>query len=455
VIAPLSLKNLQREFSWQLIGASRSFVSISIDTRTLQSGDLYVALVGDNFDGHDFIDAAIEQGACAVLSSKKMTVAIPQLIVGDTRVALAMLANKVRRQFSGMVVGLTGSAGKTTVKEMLAAILTVKGKVLATKDNLNNEIGVPLTLLQLEQCHHYAVVEMGARKPGDIRYLSQITCPDVALLLNAKPVHLDGMGSVEGVAQAKGEIFENLSSKCRAIVNADDDFADFWQQRIDTAQIITFGLKADAVVRAENIELNVDSVKFNLLINNQVQMVNLPVAGAHNVTNALAAAAVAMVADLSVSDIAKGLNNFTGVASRLNRSAGINGCTVIDDSYNANPEAMMAAIDVLALQPGNHILVVGDMGELGEQAAQYHYELGQYAKQNEVSRLIAVGELSRHTIDGFGDDGEWFSSQQQLISSLTHSVKTGDVVLIKGSRSAAMENVVSKIKNSSNNLVGG
>jgi UDP-N-acetylmuramoyl-tripeptide--D-alanyl-D-alanine ligase len=454
MIAPLSLKILQQEFSWQLIGANCSFVSISTDTRTLRSGDLYVALLGDNFDGHDFIGEAIEQGACAVLSSKKMPIAIPQLIVEDTRIALAIVANTVRRQFNGTLIGLTGSAGKTTVKEMLAAILAVNGKVLATKDNLNNEIGVPLTLLQLEQCHDYAVIEMGARKPGDIRYLSQITSPDIALLLNAKPVHLDGMGSVEGVAQAKGEIFENLSSKCHAVINADDDFADFWRQRVDTAHIITFGFKADAVVRAEKIEPSADSVKFNLLVNNQAQMVNLPVAGMHNITNALAAAATAVVAGLSIGDIVKGLNSFMGVASRLNRCAGINGCTVIDDSYNANPEAMMAAIDVLTMQSGNHILVVGDMGELGEQAAQYHFELGQYAKQAKVNRLVAVGELSRHTVAGFGIDGEWFSSQQELVNGLVNSIKANDVVLVKGSRSAAMENVVKKIKNPLNDLAG-
>jgi UDP-N-acetylmuramoyl-tripeptide--D-alanyl-D-alanine ligase len=455
VITPLSLKNLQQEFSWQLVGANCSFTSVSIDTRTLQPGDLYVALVGDNFDGHDFVEAAIEQGACAVLSSKKLAITVPQLIVADTRVGLAMLANTARKQFNGILVGLTGSAGKTTVKEMLAAIFAVKGEVLATKDNLNNEIGVPLTLLQLEQSHDYAVIEMGARRPGDIRYLSQITNPDIALLLNAKPVHLDGMGSVEGVAQAKGEIFENLSGKCHAIINLDDNFADFWRQRIDTAKIVTFGLSSDAVVKAENIELGANSVKFNLCVNNQKQVVNLSIAGAHNVTNALAAAAAATAAGLSVSEIVKGLNGFAGVASRLNRSDGINGCTVIDDSYNANPEAMMAAIDVLAVQPGNHILVVGDMGELGERAVQYHFELGQYAKKNKVSRLIAVGELSRHAIKGFGDDGEWFSSQQELISSLASSIKASDVVLVKGSRSAAMENVVIKIKNPSNDLVGG
>jgi UDP-N-acetylmuramoyl-tripeptide--D-alanyl-D-alanine ligase len=454
MIAPLSLKILQQEFSWQLIGANCSFVSISTDTRTLRSGDLYVALLGDNFDGHDFIAEAIEQGACAVLSSKKMPIAIPQLIVEDTRIALAIVANTVRRQFNGTLIALTGSAGKTTVKEMLAAILAVNGKVLATKDNLNNEIGVPLTLLQLEQCHDYAVIEMGARKPGDIHYLSQITSPDIALLLNAKPVHLDGMGSVEGVAQAKGEIFENLSSKCHAVINADDDFADFWRQRVDTAHIITFGFKADAVVRAEKIEPSADSVKFNLLVNNQAQMVNLPVAGMHNITNALAAAATAVVAGLSISDIVKGLNSFMGVASRLNRCAGISGCIVIDDSYNANPEAMMAAIDVLTMQSGNHILVVGDMGELGEQAAQYHFELGQYAKQAKVNRLVAVGELSRHTVAGFGIDGEWFSSQQELVNGLVNSIKANDVVLVKGSRSAAMENVVKKIKNPLNDLAG-
>jgi UDP-N-acetylmuramoyl-tripeptide--D-alanyl-D-alanine ligase len=455
VIAPLNLKSLQQEFSWQLIGANCSFDSVSIDTRTLQSGDLYVALVGDNFDGHDFVAAAIAKGACAVLSSKKLDVAVSQLIVSDTRLGLAMLANVVRKQFNGILVSLTGSAGKTTVKEMLAAIFAVKGEVLATKGNLNNEIGVPLTLLQLSQSDDYAVIEMGAGKPGDIRYLSQITNPDIAILLNAKPVHLDGMGSVEGVAQTKGEIFESLSSKCYAVVNLDDDFADFWKQRIDTAQIVTFGLNTDADVRAENIELSADSVIFNLRANNQTQTVSLPVAGAHNVANALAAAAAAIAAGLSISEIAQGLTNFSGVASRLNRSSGINGCTVIDDSYNANPEAMMAAIDVLAMQAGNHILVVGDMGELGEKADQFHFEIGQYAKQNKVSRLLAVGELSRHAISGFGDDGEWFSSQQELISSLTNSIKQSDVVLVKGSRSAAMENVVIKIMNPSNNMVGG
>jgi UDP-N-acetylmuramoyl-tripeptide--D-alanyl-D-alanine ligase len=455
VIAPLNLKSLQQEFSWQLIGANCSFDSVSIDTRTLQSGDLYVALVGDNFDGHDFVTAAIAKGACAVLSSKKLDIAVSQLIVSDTRLGLAMLANVVRKQFNGILVSLTGSAGKTTVKEMLAAIFAVKGEVLATKGNLNNEIGVPLTLLQLAQSHDYAVIEMGAGKPGDIRYLSQITNPDIAILLNAKPVHLDGMGSVEGVAQTKAEIFESLSSKCHAIVNLDDDYADFWKQRIDTAQIVTFGLNTDADVGAENIELSADSVTFNLRANNQTQTVNLPVAGAHNMVNALAAAAAAIAAGLSISEIAQGLTNFSGVASRLNRSSGINGCMVIDDSYNANPEAMMAAIDVLAMQAGNHILVVGDMGELGEKADQFHFEIGQYAKQNKVSRLLAVGELSRHAISGFGDNGEWFSSQQELITSLTNSVKQSDVVLVKGSRSAAMENVVIKIKNPSNNMVGG
>jgi UDP-N-acetylmuramoyl-tripeptide--D-alanyl-D-alanine ligase len=455
VIAPLSLKSLRQEFSWQLVGANCSFDSVSIDTRTLQSGDLYVALVGDNFDGHDFVAAAIAKGACAVLSSKKLDIAVPQLIVSDTRLGLAILANVVRKQFNGILVSLTGSAGKTTVKEMLAAIFAVKGEVLATKGNLNNEIGVPLTLLQLAQSHDYAVIEMGAGKPGDIRYLSQITNPDIAILLNAKPVHLDGMGSVEGVAQTKAEIFESLSSKCHAIVNLDDDYADFWKQRIDTAQIVTFGLNTDADVGAENIELSADSVTFNLRANNQTQTVNLPVAGAHNMVNALAAAAAAIAAGLSISEIAQGLTNFSGVASRLNRSSGINGCMVIDDSYNANPEAMMAAIDVLAMQAGNHILVVGDMGELGEKADQFHFEIGQYAKQNKVSRLLAVGELSRHAISGFGDNGEWFSSQQELITSLTNSVKQSDVVLVKGSRSAAMENVVIKIKNPSNNMVGG
>jgi UDP-N-acetylmuramoyl-tripeptide--D-alanyl-D-alanine ligase len=455
VIAPLSLKSLQQKFSWQLVGANCSFDSVSIDTRTIQPGDLYVALVGDNFDGHDFAAAAIEKGACAVLSSKKLAIAAPQLIVSDTRLGLAMIANTVRNQFNGILISLTGSAGKTTVKEMLAAIFAVKGEVLATKGNLNNEIGVPLTLLQLEQFHDYAVIEMGAGKPGDIHYLSQITSPEIAILLNAKPVHLDGMGSVEGVAQTKGEIFENLSSKCHAIINLDDDFADLWKQRIDTAQIVTFGLSADADVRAENIELSADSAKFNLLANNHIQAVNLSVAGAHNVANALAAAAAAIAAGLSISEIAQGLTAFSGVDSRLNRCGGINGCIVIDDSYNANPEAMMAAIDVLAMQAGNHVLVIGDMGELGEKADQFHFEIGQYAKQNKVSRMLAVGELSRHAIRGFGADGEWFSSQQELISSLINSVKKTDVVLIKGSRSAAMENVVIKITNPSNEMVGG
>ncbi len=364
-----------------------------------------------------------------------------------------MLANTVRTLFKGKLVGLTGSAGKTTTKEMLAAVLSVAGKVLATKGNLNNEIGVPLTLLQLQADHDFAVIEMGASRPGDIRYLVNIAEPNVAILLNAKPVHVEGFGSVEGVAATKEEIFEGLSSQSVAVVNLDDAFAQQWLTRAASAQVITTSVNgvAGAIVSAEDIVLFSGHVDFTLCVNGERTAISLPVPGRHNVGNALAAVAAAYGLGLSVDDIAVGLNAFSGVNGRLKSAAGLNGSVIIDDSYNANPEAMKAAIDVLSAHQGNHILVMGDMGELGADARQYHFEVGEYAKNNKVGRLYAVGELSRNAVAGFGADGVWCADKQDLVTQLQQSLAKNDVVLVKGSRSAGMEDVVMQVIDSSIN----
>ncbi len=442
MITPLSLKDLAKQFDWQLQGASTKFSAVSKDTRTLQAGDLYVALIGDNFDGHDFVSQAQQAGACAALVSKIVDCDLPQLLVDDTRVGLAMLANATCQQFTGKLIGLTGSAGKTTTKEMLAEILSQAGSVLATRGNLNNEIGVPLTLLALQASHDYAVIEMGAGRPGDIRYLVNIAQPDIAILLNAKAVHLDGMGSVAGVAQTKSEIYEGLSSQSYAVVNLDDDYAEQWISRIENANVITFGFNEAAVVRATKTKLAANSTTFMLIVNGEQASVELPVPGAHNIYNAMAAAAAASCAGLSITQIADGLTNFGGVNARLKKSEGVNRSTIIDDTYNANPDAMKAAIDVLKMSEGRHTLVVGDMGELGENAEQYHFDIGEYAQQQGIDSLLAVGELSRHVVKGFGDAGQWFSSKQALAEQLATELQQQDVVLVKGSRSAQMEQVV-------------
>jgi len=424
-----------------------SFSSISTDTREVVPGQLFVALSGPHFDGHDFVTHAVQKGAVALVVAQPVDTTVPQIIVSDTRRAYAQLAANWRQQFAIPLIAVTGSNGKTTVKEMLAAIMSCKGSVLATQANFNNEVGVPRTLLALRAEHVAAVVEEGASGPGDIAYLTAFVQPTVAIVTNAAGAHLDGFGSVDVVAKTKGEIFENLPANGVAIINADDAFAGLWQAQAEPRAIVRFSLSAesDAEVRgALTADGALDSTLQIFTPAGDVQ-VTLPLEGRHNAANALAATAAALAAGASIADVKTGLESMRTVPGRLQRKAGIHGAQIIDDTYNANPASLHAALDVLAQCHGDRYLALGDMAELGEKAEEYHQQAGQQARKAGVSRLYAVGECSQHAAQAFGQHGQHFTAQDELISRLQEDLHKDVTLLVKGSRSAHMENVVAAL----------
>ena len=431
----------------QLIGADVEIKSVGTDSRAIQSQQLFVALKGENFDGHDYAVQSLQQGAAAVLVSAN--VASPAVLVKDTRLALGDLAAHWRHKFSMPVVAITGSNGKTTVKEMLAAILRATTgadeKVLATQGNLNNDIGLPLTMLNLNQGHEFAVLEMGMNHRGEIRYLTHLANPNVALVNNAGSAHIGELGSYEAIAEAKGEIFEGLTETGVAIINADDVFADLWKKISSKNKQMTFGLNGKSDVSAR-YHLNA--------MNSDVEMItpvgnvdfNLPVPGEHNVRNALAAATAAIALNVPLNKIAQGLSSFAGVKGRLQPKSGFAGARVIDDTYNANPLSMKAAIDVLAANQGQRIFVMGDMAELGDDAAKMHAEIGAYAKAANVETFYALGKLTPQAVSAFGASAQYFESVEGLVDALKKQMNSNVTVLVKGSRSARMERVVDLIQ---------
>jgi UDP-N-acetylmuramoyl-tripeptide--D-alanyl-D-alanine ligase len=430
----------------RIVGEDTAFDAVSTDSRAIQAGNLFVALRGERFDGHDFVDDCLQRGAAAAMVDERWQTGQtgPLLVVEDTRLALGILAAYWRGKFTLPMAAVTGSNGKTTVKEMLASILRVNSAddaVLATQGNLNNDIGLPLTLLKLRAAHRYAVIEMGMNHPGEISYLTRLAKPGVALINNALPAHLEGLGSVEAVAHAKGEIFEGLAVDGTAIINIDDQFAPLWKQLAAPRRVLTFGLDHVADVSAD-YRLHSDSCELTLKTPQGEAVVRLPAPGVHNVRNALAAAAAATAMGVSLSAIAGGLQQYAGVKGRLQRKAGIHGSTVIDDTYNANPASMRAAIDVLAACPGKRVLVLGDMGELGETAAEMHREIGAYAKQAQLDRLLVLGELSKEMVAGFGAGAQHFESPEALDEELSKQLTADTTVLVKGSRFMRMERVV-------------
>ncbi|WP_127477879.1 UDP-N-acetylmuramoyl-tripeptide--D-alanyl-D-alanine ligase [Sulfurivermis fontis] len=426
-------------------GADVEFHGVSTDTRTLISGALFIALRGPRFDGHDYVAEAAARGAVAVLVEHAVDSPLPQLVVRDTRLALGRLAAAWRLHCNTPLVAITGSNGKTTVKEMCRAIFAHTGKVLATEGNLNNDIGVPLTLLRLTPQHRYAVVEMGANHAGEIAYLSDLAQPDAAVITNAGPAHLEGFGSVEGVARAKGEIYRGLRENGVAVINADDAYADLWRSMAGTHRQLCFGMAPEAIVTARWQAEGCGSRLWLQTPAGEAELL-LPVPGRHNVMNALAATALALALEVDLAAIRRGLEGMQGVAGRLARRTAFNGAQLIDDSYNANPASMRAAIDVLAACAAPRILVVGDMGELGEGAAQLHREIGAYARAAGIDALYAVGPLSAATAAGFGAGARHFDESAALATAL-HQVLTADMtVLIKGSRSARMERVVEALQ---------
>ncbi len=432
------------------IGADVKFSSVSSDSRCIAAGDLFIALQGENFDGSEFVSAAVRDGAVAALvnaaSYHGAELPCPVLLVEDTRLALGSLAAYWRTQFTLPVVALTGSNGKTTVKEMLASILrTATGdadSVLATQGNLNNDIGMPLTLLKLRSAHRYAVIEMGMNHSGEIDYLSRIARPGIALINNAASAHLAGLGTVEAVARAKGEIFAGLLENGIAIINADDPFAPLWRELAVPHAVLDFALDAEAAVAA-CWDVTDFGIQMEITTPEGSASVQLQVPGAHNALNALAAAAAAAVAlHIPLKTIARGLEAFTGVAGRLQRKAGLHGATVIDDTYNANPASMRAALQVLAQAPGKRIFVAGDMGELGGDALRFHTETGELARKLSIQRLLATGEMSRETVRAFGTGAQHFDDMESLCAALDSELAAGTTVLVKGSRFMRMERVV-------------
>jgi UDP-N-acetylmuramoyl-tripeptide--D-alanyl-D-alanine ligase len=444
----------------RFIGLDRMLTSVGSDSRSISNGQLFVALKGESFDGHDYAATAIKQGAAAVLVSNTLLGAEPAIVVEDTYEALGKLASYWRNKFDIPLVAITGSNGKTTVKEMLTAILRVAcdqpNEVLATAGNLNNHIGLPMTLLQLRAQHRYAVIEMGMNHLGEIDYLTRIAQPKVALINNAGTAHIGELGSRKNIAQAKGEIYAGLADDGIAVINTDDDFADYWKSLNVGKKIITFGLKN--LDKQNHADVSATFTEKDGL--NEVQLTTpsgsvsfrLAVLGKHNIGNALAASACAVALGISNNDIARGLSNMQAVHGRLQRKAGFNGAVVIDDTYNANPDSMKAAIDVLSAQKANTIFVMGDMAELGKNAAQMHVDIGLYAQQKGIGQFFAFGDLSIKASQAFGDHSKHSMSIDNLASTLKAQMKQGVTVLIKGSRFMQMERLVDQLLEKKNEL---
>lgn len=423
-------------------GANVAFDGVATDSRAVRAGDLFVALKGERFDGHAYVEEAARRGAAAALTSREVQGGIPlsQVVVGDTRLALGRLAATWRARFDLPLVALTGSNGKTTVKEMLAAILAThsgsRQAVLATEGNLNNDIGMPLTLLALRPSHRFAVIEMGMNHEGEIDYLTRLAQPTAALVNNAQRAHIGMLGSIEAVARAKGEIYAGLGEHGQALVNEDDAFAPYWKGLNAGRPIVTFGMSSDADVHAANVDggwrFTTPAASF---------VVTLAVPGEHNVRNALAACAAAHALSIPAGAMRAALAQFRGVPGRLQRRRGPAGSTVIDDTYNANPESMKAALRVLAAERGRRVFVMGDMGELGAQSPAMHAEVGTFARGLGVDALLALGPESRQAAHAFGEGGRHFGDGAALAAAALEEARRGATLLVKGSRFMRMEQV--------------
>ena len=447
----MSTHEAARAITGNAQGADAGFSGVSTDSRTIVAGELFVALHGDRFDGHAYVADVLARGAAGAMVNHEFAAAhpgLPLIGVTDTRLALGALAAQWRRRFAIPLLGITGSNGKTTVKEMCAAILRAQfghaDSVLATVGNLNNDIGLPLTLLTLRESHRAAVIEMGMNRAGEIDYLTRLARPSVALINNAQRAHLEGLGTVQNVALAKGEIFVGLPAAGAAVFNADDAQVDIWRELSRDYRQVSFGLDRPADVRGR---FTVRGLGGELSIATPWGEIELELAvpGCHGARNACAAAAATLVAGVSPAAVKQGLEGFGGVKGRLQRRAGRAGALVVDDSYNANPDSMRAAIEVLASVPGKCILVMGDMGEVGAAAGQFHDEIGGYAKSHGIDRLLCLGEMSAAAAANFGAGGQHFSNIDDLVRTLLAELGPQTTVLVKGSRFMRMERVVEAI----------
>jgi UDP-N-acetylmuramoyl-tripeptide--D-alanyl-D-alanine ligase len=457
-VRPLVLGDIARWCEARLLGdasaADLRIDAVATDTRMLDPSDgrsvLFVALRGENHDAHDHLDAAIAGGASSLLVSRAIETGstetgLPQLLCGDTTQALAELAAGVQQGRPATVIGLTGSNGKTSVKTLLLGILERAGKAYANPGNRNNEIGLPLAVLDAPEDAQYAIYEMGAGKPGDIAYLTSIVRPQVALVNNVAPAHLERMGTLLGVAQTKGAIYEALPTDGIAVINADDAFAPYFATLAQGRRMLRFGLDASTDISARGVQVVADGSRFELATPIGSTRISLPLPGRHNVMNALAAAALTVGAGVELDAIADGLNNAREVPGRQVAHALANGAVLIDDSYNANPGSVEAAIAALVAAGGETWLVLGDMAELGEGAELLHAQVGDSARSRKIARLYTVGTNSRAATRAFGADARHFDDQQALLRALRGDLHAGVRVLVKGSRSSAMDKLVAAL----------
>lgn len=416
------------------------FTGLEVDSRRIRPGMLFAALRGERVDGHDFATRAAQAGAVALLVERPVTVDLPQFVVADVLQALGRLASAWRSACRPRVAAITGSNGKTTTKEMLASILAMDGGVLATQGNYNNELGLPLTLFGLASDHRFAVLEMGASKAGDIRYLAGIAEPEAGVVTNVGPAHLKGFGDEEGVARAKGELYSSLPADGFAVINADEPWAPLWREFAGSRRVIEFSSARPADIHvaggASGQQLHTPEGAFDLRL-------RLP--GRHNVMNAMAAAGLALALDIPTQQIAAGLAATRPVPGRLNQVQTDHGWVVYDDTYNANPASLYAGLRVLTGGKGEPWLVLGDMRELGHDSRKMHAEMGEAASGLGVKRLFTFGTLSRATTEAFGEGARHFDDREALVATLLKELRPGVACLVKGSRSMAMEQVVEAI----------
>ncbi|MDK1289610.1 UDP-N-acetylmuramoyl-tripeptide--D-alanyl-D-alanine ligase [Pseudoalteromonas umbrosa] len=447
---------IKMDFSWlaevleaPFCGQNLAVANINTDTRTITDNEVFLALKGANFDGHKFVEQAKQKGAIAAIVSEPVDVDIVQFIVSDTRKALGELGQAVMQHVAPKTVAITGSVGKTTVKEMTAAILSRRGKVLATKGNFNNDIGVPLTLLRLSEDDEYAVIELGANHIGEIAYTSGLTKPDVAVVCNVAPSHLEGFGSIEGIGQAKGEIFGGLKDQGVAIINCDSEFAPMWEASLGQQSIKRFSMQDKLDVWAEGIQLDeFGCAEFTLCTEKATQQVKLALPGKHNVMNAVIAASLTLPFGTSLQDIAIALKDMPVVKGRVNVIDVSSALRVVDDTYNANVRSVKAAIELLKDMPGTRVLALGDMAELGEEARAYHQEVGEFAQQQGIDAVFTLGVLSRYASQVFEQPNRHFSTREHMLEVLSQFIENETsqcTLLVKGSRSARMELLVADL----------
>jgi len=447
-----TLADFARACGGELIGPDRAYSGVSSDTRTLKAGELFVALRGPRFNANEFVGAAASAGAAGAVVDARTDHAIAQILVGDTLDALTRASAVWRNEFELPVVGVAGSNGKTTVKEMTAAILARAGNTLATRGSLNNHIGVPLTLHRLDASQRFAVIEIGANHPGEVAALVKLARPTVGLITNAGAEHLEGFGSIEGAARAEGEMVADLPGDATAVLNADDEFVGLWRG-MTRARVITFGISQPAAFSATDIHTTIDAgfvTRFTMRTPAGSVPVELHLAGRHNVANALCAAAAAIAAGASLDDVRTGLATMRPVPGRLQFKSAPSGAWIVDDSYNANPSSMKAGIEVLANVDARRWLVMGGMGEHGDFAPESHAEIGRFARNHRIDRLFATGKFAALAVESFGPGAQWFADTEALSRAVNADLSREVCVLVKGSRSARLERVVDSLVGKAN-----